>query len=217
MEALDFILKDTEKITVSYQVRLAWFLVLTVLPAAIALLWRRDFNGLDEISVWIASTAILLICSALPWWMQEDRIPSRQRQKMKRLFVFAAFATVLILSCLRPGMLFGTSYPTWDFFWAEAWACFEKGLATTLTVSLLSGFVVSRFYPVPSSGQRLGVCMLSGLSGVAMLNLHCASSHVGHIALAHWLPSILVIGCSFGILSFFFQKKVNYLLRNTRK
>ena len=182
---IDFIVNDVQKSKLDSKRSLQIALVLPSLSLVLALLLRPDQLGYDSHFFWLFAMCHLLlvgITSMIFLRFFSSRIWS--------ITSIAAAVALLFLS-LRPGT-FGFEYRFANpgEFWSESTRCFAYGLITIVSTSVCLYFFLSRSQ-LPQKKLVYFLGAAPGLCGLAMLNIHCISDHVGHIGLSHWLPGLL--------------------------
>jgi len=189
MSVIDFIERDIARSP--QRPSKAWLLgalvALICIGSAFGL--REDFDGVFTWEYLLPSAAMLALL------MVALRVGAAQglRPRTRLAIICLSGALVLALSCIRPGFPSGTSYASTAIFWQEAGRCFVKGLGTSLVCGALLSAIVFRLLPLPGRLWQTGLAIVSGLAGIAMLNLHCAFADVRHIVVGHWAPALLVM------------------------
>ena len=182
---IDFIVNDVQKPKLDRKRSLQIALVLPSLSLVLAILLRPDQLGYDSPYFWLFAMCHLLlvgISSIIFLRFFSSRVWS---------ITSIAAAILLLFLSLRPGTFgFEYQFANPDEFWSESARCFTYGLITIVSTSACL-YLFQRSSQLPQKKLIYFLGLSPGLCGLAMLNIHCISDHVGHIGLSHWMPGIL--------------------------
>jgi hypothetical protein len=200
---IDFIVNDVQKPKLDSKRSLQIALVLPSLSLVLALLLRPDQLGYDSHFFWLFAMCHLLLVGTTS--MIFLRFFS---SRIWSITSIAAAVALLFLS-LRPGT-FGFEYrfANPDEFWSESTRCFAYGLITIVSTSVCLYFFLRRSQ-LPQKKLVYFLSIAPGLCGLAMLNIHCISDHVGHIGLSHWLPGLLAFPLLLKLWRIFVTREVS--------
>ena len=79
-------------------------------------------------------------------------------------------------------------------FWLDAWRCLRSGLAAGCLSALLLWFVLRRGAVLDTRTCGALAGLLGGLTGTAMLEIHCPNFNLAHILAGHWAAAVLGAG-----------------------
>lgn len=175
---------------------LAAGLTLICAAVAIAAAARIGFYGIDKLDLWER----LLIFSTLgvmawTWGVAfiNRLIPgSRQRLSAGTLL---SIGTAVLLSVFA---LVFHDYHT-DHFVSAGLACLLSGLLLAIPAALLSWWLLRRGFAVNTVAAGFAGGALAGLSGVTMLELHCANSQALHVLV--WHTGVVPVSAALGALA----------------
>jgi hypothetical protein len=170
----------------------------TVAGAAAA---HAGFYGIAKLTLWervlIFSTLGILMWAGAQELVGQIIPGSRQRVSA------AAFVTVGSAALLGVFGLLFRDYRTDHFVYAGV-ECLLTGLLIAIPAALLSWLLLRRGFAVNSVTAGLVGGSLAGLSGVAMLELHCANFQALHILVWHTavVPTSAAAGALLGWLQY---------------
>jgi hypothetical protein len=136
----------------------------------------RAMSG-SKIAV-IFPVLLALICLAAVVCAGQMAPGSRHRGKPWVWLVSACVALTAVFALLF------TDYRS-ESFVSQGVACLKAGLLHAIPAAIISWWVLHRGFAVNSLAAGVAVGTLSGLAGVAMLELHCANFEAPHIMLWH--------------------------------
>jgi hypothetical protein len=194
-DTLTWIEKDTARIAPA-RARMPWAtaLVLALVPAALGLGLRRDFDGVTEPAVLLPNLA--LVGCALGFL------------GLRGYGRWAAFAVGLGIS-LHGARVLGDFTPE---FWGGTESCILKGSFTGSVVALAFAALALAWAPAAGRAARFRVGVACALGGVAMLGFHCDSPSAAHLVLAHWGQGAFAIAIGAGLQGFLFRARVRAAL-----
>jgi hypothetical protein len=161
---------------------LASGLVLVCAAVALAGAARAGFYGIEKMDLLeralIFSTLIVFAC-VVGIGLVHEMVPGSRRR-------VAPGALLAIVSGLLVGIfaLLFRDYQTSDFFSAGI-ACLLTGLLFAFPAALLAWLVLRRGFAVNPVSAGLVAGTLGGLTGLAMLELHCQNFQATHVLVWH--------------------------------
>ncbi len=176
-----------------------WLLTggLTLICAAVAVAAaaRAGFYGIEKLSLWervpIFSTLGVLVWVAGKEFVSQLIPGSRQR------FSLGAFLTIGCAALLGVFALVFRNYRT-DHFISAGIACLLTGALLAIPAAFLSWLLLRRGFAVNSVAAGLVGGALAGLSGVTMLELHCANFQALHVLV--WHTAVVPVSAAAGAL-----------------
>jgi hypothetical protein len=94
-----------------------------------------------------------------------------------------------------------TDYRSWNSvgnFVAQGIPCLKAGLLHAIPVAIIAWWILRRGFAVNSLAAGVAIGTLSGLAGVAMLELHCPNFETPHILV--WHTAVLALSGAAGAL-----------------
>jgi hypothetical protein len=177
-----------------------WMLAagLTVICAAVATAAaaRIGFYGIDKLAPWER----LLIFSTLgvmawTWGVAFiNRLIPGSRQQLSA-GTLLSIGTAVLLGVFA---LVFHDYHT-DHFISSGLVCLRSGLLLAIPAALLSWWLLRRGFAVNTIAAGFAGSALAGLSGVTMLELHCANSQALHVLV--WHTGVVPVSAALGALA----------------
>jgi hypothetical protein len=176
-----------------------WLLTggLTLICAAVAVAAaaRAGFYGIEKLSLWervlIFSTLGVLVWVAGKEFVSQLIPGSRQR------FSLGAFLTIGCAALFGVFALVFRDYRT-DHFISAGIACLLTGTLLAIPAAFLSWLLLRRGFAVNSVAAGLVGGALAGLSGVTMLELHCANFQALHVLV--WHTAVVPVSAAAGAM-----------------
>ncbi len=157
-------------------------LALICAAVAVAAAACTGFYGIEKLSLWerllIFSTLGILV------WVAGKEFVSQLIPGSPQNLSVGAFLTISIAALLGVFALVFRDYRT-DHFISAGIACLVTGLLLAIPSALLSWLLLRRGFAVNSVAAGIVGGALAGLSGVAMLELHCANFQALHVLVWH--------------------------------
>jgi len=161
---------------------LAGGLALLCAVVALAASARAGFDGIEKLSIFqralIFPTLSILMCFAAIEFVGE-MIPGSLRRVTPRALLGAGGVALLAMFAL----LF-RDYHT-DHFVSSGITCLIMGLLHAIPTGLAIWFLLRRGFAVNAVAAGLAGGILAGLTGLAVLELHCANFQALHILVWH--------------------------------
>jgi hypothetical protein len=176
--------------------RLAAGLTLICAAVATAAAARIGFYGIDKLDPWER----LLIFSTLgvmawTWGVAFiNRLIPGSRQQLSA-GTLLSIGTVVLLGVFA---LVFHDYHT-DHFVSAGLVCLRSGLLLAIPAALLSWWLLRRGFAVNTVAAGFAGGALAGLSGVTMLELHCANSQALHVLV--WHTGVVPVSAALGALT----------------
>jgi hypothetical protein len=162
---------------------------------------RAGFYGFEKLSLWerlaIFSTLGILV------WVAGTQFVGQLIPASRQLLTARAFVTIGCAALLGVFALVFRDYHT-DHFVAAGIACLLTGLLIAIPTALLSWAFLRRGFALNPVAAGVAGGALAGLSGVAMLELHCANFQTLHVLV--WHTAVVPVSAAAGAL-------VGYALR----
>ena len=170
-------------------------LALICAAVAVAAAARAGFYGIENLSLWervlIFSTLGILV------WMAGKEFVSQLIPGSRRHFSVGAFLTIGSAALLGVFAVVFRDYRT-DHFISAGIACLLTGLLLAIPAAFLSWLLLRRGFAVNSVAAGLVGGALAGLSGVTMLELHCANFQALHVLV--WHTAVVPVSATAGAL-----------------
>lgn len=189
MNVLQFIEEDAKKSRPDYSRKWLTLGLAILIPIILGIGLRRDDLGLWSIAVW-GSSFLMTICIGL--YVILALSGAKSAFSTQRAILGVGVISMFALSFWRDDTSGIHSYATDFDFWRETNLCFEKGIVTGFVMSVLLHLMFAKWFAVTTGMRRIALAAISGFCGVLMLNLHCPSTHIGHILIGHWSESLVV-------------------------
>jgi hypothetical protein len=154
---------------------------------AVAAAARAGFYGIEKLGLWervlIFSTLGILV------WVAGKECVSQLVPGSRQHLSWGAFLTIGTAALLGVFALVFGDYRT-DHFISAGIACLLTGLLLAILAAFLSWLLLRRGFAVNSVAAGLVGGALAGLSGVTMLELHCANFQALHVLCGtqRWCP-----------------------------
>jgi hypothetical protein len=84
-------------------------------------------------------------------------------------------------------------------FWMHAWVCLRAGLVTGVAASVFFWFILRRGAVLEGGACGALAGLLGGLTGTAMLEIHCPDFNLSHILAGHWGAAALGAGIGWAV------------------
>ena len=172
-------------------------LALICAAVAVTAAARTGFYGIEKLGV----SARVLIFSTLGIlvWVAGKGFVSQLIPGSRRGLNVGAFLTIISAVLLGVFALVFRDYRT-DHFISAGVACLLTGLILAVPAAMLSWLLLRRGFAVNSVAAGLVGGALAGLSGVTMLELHCANFQALHVLVWHTavLPASTAAGALVG-------------------
>jgi hypothetical protein len=170
-------------------------LVLICAAVAVAGAARTGFYGIEKLGLWdrvlIFSTLSILAWMAATELAAEIIPGSRHRLSPQMLLTFASVALLGVFALLF------RNYRS-DHFISAGVACLLAGLLVAIPAAFLSWLLLRRGFAVNSVAAGFVGGTLAGVSGVTMLELHCANFEALHVLV--WHTAVVPVSAAAGAL-----------------
>jgi hypothetical protein len=162
--------------------------IATIVAARLGLHGLAAMSGLQFLV--IAIVPILIGLAAAAW--TAETVPGSHRRESP--------GTLLAIACASLLALFAALFrdPLADGFVHQGVACLVAGLATAVPVALIGWWLLRRGFAVNPTGAALAAGTLAGLSGVAMLELHCPNFQTWHVLV--WHTAVVPVSAAIAVL-----------------
>jgi len=175
--------------TLNIALAVACLAIATIVAARLGLHGLAALNGLQFLI--IAIVPILIGFAAAAW--TAEMIPGSPRRESPLALLAIACASLLALFAI----LFRD--PQSGRFVQQGIACLTAGLATAVPVALAGWWLLRRGFAVNPTGAALAGGTLSGLAGVAMLELHCQNFQTWHVLV--WHTAVIPVSAAAAVLT----------------
>jgi hypothetical protein len=170
-------------------------LALICAAVAVAAAARAGFYGIEKLGlserVLIFSTLGILV------WVAGKEFVSQLIPGSSQRFSVGAFVTIGSAALLGVFALVFRDYRT-DHFISAGIACLLTGLLLAIPAAFLSWLLLQRGFAVNPVAAGLVGGALAGLSGVTMLELHCANFQALHVLV--WHTAVVPVSAAAGAL-----------------
>ncbi len=190
-----------------------WLLAsgLLLIAAAVTLIGAAPvgFFGMDQMAMWqrtliFPALAILAIISAGE--LISAMIPGRLRRISSGALLVAGTALLLAIFALS-----FRDYHTTNFV-SAGMACLIRGTLHAIPVGVLSALLLRRGFAIKPVSAGVAAGILSGLAGLAVLELNCVNFQAAHVLI--WHLAVVLVSAMLGALSAWL---LHWLLSISRK
>jgi hypothetical protein len=157
-------------------------LALICAVVAVAAAARAGFYGLEKLDLW--ERALIFSTLGILVWVAGKELVSQMIPGSRQNISGIALLTTIIASLLGVFALVFRDYRT-DHFISAGFACLLTGALLAIPAGFLSWLVIRRGFAVNSAAAGLVGGVLAGLSGVTMLEFHCANFQAAHVLVWH--------------------------------
>ena len=170
-------------------------LVLICAAVAVAGSARTGFYGIEKLGLW-ERVVIFSTLSILAWMAGKELVAeiipgNRHRFSPQMLLTLASVALLGVFALLF------RNYRS-DHFISAGIACLLAGLLVAIPVAFLSWLLLRRGFAVNPIAAGLVGGALAGVSGVTMLELHCANFQALHVLV--WHTAVVPVSAAAGAL-----------------
>ena len=109
----------------------------------------------------------------------------------------AMLLTVVVVCFLALDAIFFHDYGM-DFFVPQGFPCLRAGVIVAIPAGAASWLVLRRGFAVNATAAGLAAGTLAGITGLAMLEIHCPNFHAMHVMV--WHTAVIPIGALAGAL-----------------
>lgn len=171
-------------------------LVLICAAVALAGATRTGFYGIEKLGLW-ERVLIFSTLSILAWMAGKELVAELIPGSRHRFspHAFLTFASVALLGVFA--LLFRDYHS--DHFISAGIACLLSGLLVAIPAAFLSWLLLRRGFAVNPASAGLVGGALAGVSGVTMLELHCANFQVLHVLV--WHTAVVPVSAAAGALA----------------
>jgi hypothetical protein len=145
---------------------------------------RAGFLGIDALAP--LSRLVIFASLTILWVTTATQVVSAWIPGSRRVFSPVALLLGVSISLLAVFWLEFSDYRT-ERFVSQGLRCLVTGLMHALVAALLGLWVLSRGYALNPVTAALALGVLGGISGVTMLELHCANFEALHVLVWHTL------------------------------
>src|SRR5579884_2766456 len=171
---------------------LAMFVIFAVVAVAGGFLLRMDgVRALTPVERAVIFSAVGLAALAASTLTASEMIPGSARMRARTLFAALVLAIEAVFLVVFRNYSMGRFVP-------QGVACLIAGLVCALPAALLVLLVVRRGAVLQRASAGAAIGMVSGLAGLAALELHCPILLTWHVAV--WHVAVVVIATAVGAL-----------------
>ena len=156
---------------------------------------RTGFYGFEKLSLW--ERALIFSTLGILVWVAGKEFVSQLIPGSRQHLSVGAFLTIGSAALLGVFALVFRDYHT-DHFISAGIACLLTGLLLAIPAAFLSWLLLRRGFAVNSVAAGLVGGALAGLSGVTMLELHCANFQAPHVLV--WHTAVVPVSAAAGAL-----------------
>ena len=157
-------------------------LALACAVVAVAAAARAGFYGVEKLGLW--DPALIFSTLGILVWVTGKELVSQVIPGSRQNFSGIGLLATISASLLGVFTLVFRDYRT-DHFLAAGSACLVTGVLLAIPAAILSWLVLRRGFAVNPVAAGLAGGALAGLSGVMMLELHCANFQALHVIVWH--------------------------------
>ncbi len=156
---------------------------------------RPGFYGIEKLS--LSERALIFSTLGILVWVAGKKFVSQLIPGSRQHLSVGAFLTIGSAALLGVFALVFRDYHT-DHFISAGIACLLTGLLLAIPAAFLSWLLLRRGFAVNSVAAGLVGGALAGLSGVTMLELHCANFQAPHVLV--WHTAVVPVSAAAGAL-----------------